>query len=117
MEANVILVRCNKHQKIYGTRIQRMQDGDWWRTWAFPVSEKRAKNEGYDQQEVRGNLFATEEFPGCPYCGAKRFVQCNKCKKLTCWNGAKKLKCEWCGNNMDNIVAATEKFSVSGGDI
>ena len=117
MEANVVLVRCNKNRKIYGTRIQKMSDGDWWRTWSFPVDEKRAKNEGYDQQNIQGNLFATEEFPGCPYCGTKSFVQCNKCRKLSCWNGEKVLKCEWCGNNMNNITAATDKFSVSGGDI
>ena len=117
MEANVVLIRCNNNHKIYGTRIQKMQDGDLWRTWAFPVDEKRAKNDGYDQQTVQGNLFATEEFPGCPYWGSKSFVQCNKCGKLTCWHGEKALKCEWCGNDMNNIVTATEKFSVSGGDI
>ena len=29
----------------------------------------------------------------------------------------KELLCQWCRNNMNNIVTATEKFNVSGGDI
>lgn len=117
MEAVVITGKCAKRSLMYGMRIQKMSDGDWWRTWAFPIDEKRAHNEGYDVTPVQGNLFHTEEYPGCPYCKATSFVQCNKCRKLTCWNGEIKLLCQWCGNNMDNIVTATEKFNVSGGDI
>lgn len=117
MEAAVILVKCSNGKRVYGIRTQKMSDGDWWRTWAFPVDEKRAKNEGYDETKVQGNLYHTEEYPGCPYCGTKNFVQCNKCKKISCWHGETRMTCPWCGNNMDNIVSATEKFHVSGGDI
>ena len=117
MEASVILTKCSKNNGIYGVRIQKMEDGDWWRTWSFPVSENRAKAEGYDQEKIRGNLYCTEHFPGCPYCGTKNFVQCNKCGRLSCWHGEKAMRCSWCGNNMDNIVVATDKFNVSGGDI
>lgn len=117
MEATVILTKCSKNNQLYGVRIQRMEDGDWWRTWSFPVNERRAGKEGYDKEKVRGNLYATKTFPGCPYCGTSSFVQCNKCNKLTCWNGETRMNCMWCGNDMDNIVSATEKFNVSGGDI
>lgn len=117
MEATVILTQCVKSRLLYGVRVQKMKDGDWWRTWSFPIDKKRAKNEGYDKEQVQGNLYCTDEFLGCPYCGTKSFVQCNKCKKLTCWNGEKKLDCPWCGEHLDNIVVATEKFNISGGDI
>ena len=117
MEAAVILAKCPKRKLIYGIRTQKMSDGDWWRTWAFPVDDHKAHSEGYEITKVRGNLYHTEEYPGCPYCGAKGFVQCNECQKISCWNGESRLKCEWCGNDMNNMVSATGKFDVSGGDI
>ena len=116
MEAAVLLAKC-KDKRTYGMRIQRMSDGDWWRTWAFPIDERRANKEGYGVTKAQGNLYVTDEYPGCPYCGTNGFVQCNSCKKLSCIKDEKKLICPWCGNNMDNIVYTTEKFSVTGGDI
>ena len=80
MDAAVILAKCYKTKKMYGMRSQKMNDGDWWRTWAFPIDEKRAR-------------------------------------KLSCWNGETRLTCLWCGNDMNNIATATEKFNLSGGDI
>ncbi len=117
MEAAVLLAKCQRTKKIYGIRTQRMSDGDWWRTWAFPVDESRAHKEGYDATRVQGNLYCTEEYPGCPYCRTKGFVLCNRCKKISCWNGENQLTCPWCENDMNNIVSATEKFDLSGGDI
>lgn len=114
MEANIILIRCNKENKAFGVRVQKMKDGDWYRTWAFKVNARHAKNEGYDTNKVVGNLCATEEYPGCPYCGSKGFVQCGTCKKLTCWNGEESMTCHWCGSTMDNIVTTTDKFTVTG---
>lgn len=117
MEAAVIVARCKKRNQMYGIRTQKMSDGDWWRTWAFSLDEKRAYNEGYDVTKVQGNLYYTEEYPGCPYCGTKSFVQCNICRKLSCYNNEVRMNCLWCGNDMDNIITVTEKFNVSGGDI
>lgn len=117
MEAAVILAKCPKRKLIYGMRTQKLSDGDWWRTWAFPVDEHKANYEGYDVTKVQGNLYHTDEYPGCPYCGTKNFVQCNTCHKISCWGGETRLICEWCGNDMDNIVSSTEKLDVSGGDI
>lgn len=117
MEAVVILAKCTKGNRTYGMRTQKMSDGDWWRTWAFSVDDKRAHKEGYDVTPIQGNLYHTEDYPGCPYCGTMNFVHCNVCHKLTCWNGETRIICPWCGNDMDNIVPATEKFNLSGGDV
>lgn len=117
MNAAVLLAKCSKRNSIYGIRTQQMADGDWWRTWAFPIDEKRAGKEGYDVTSVQGNLYTTKTYPGCPYCGGTNFVQCNSCHKISCWNGEESLKCPWCGTLMTNIVVTTEKFNVSGGDI
>ncbi len=117
IEAAVITAKCSKGKQTYGIRIQKMEDGDWWRTWAFPIDEKRASKESYDATKAQGNLYVTEGYPGCPYCGTKGFVQCGSCHKLSCWNGESRLVCPWCGSEMKEIVSAKEKFDVSGGDI
>ena len=113
MEANVIMCRCGKCSKVYGIRVERMADGDWYRTWAFKLSEKSAGREGFDKTPIRGNLNATLEYPGCPYCGTIGFVQCGYCGRISCWNGESSLNCSWCGKLMENIVDANEKFDVS----
>lgn len=117
MEAAIIVARCQKMKQMYAMRTRKMSDGDWWREWAFPMDERRAHNEGYDITEIHGNLNATEKYPGCPYCGTTGIVQCNQCKRMSCWNGEKRLVCPWCGNNMDNIAVTTEKLNVCGGDM
>lgn len=117
MEATVILTKCPKTRRMFGVRIHKMDDGDWWRTWAFPIEERRAKCEGYDLQEIKGNLYSTDKYPGCPYCGTYGFVQCGHCGKLSCYNGEDSLDCMWCGNEMINIVTAEDGFNVNGGDI
>lgn len=114
MEAKVLVFMCSKTKQPYGVRTQRMEDGDWWRTWAFKVNSQIASNEGYDRNQIQGNLYSTNDYPGCPYCEAKEFVQCGHCQKISCWHHEIVLTCPWCGFKMDNIVSATEKFSVTG---
>lgn len=117
MEAAVIMQMCSRNKRPFGVRTQKMEDHDWWRTWSFVIDERRAQSEGYDVTPVQGNLYATKEYPGCPYCGALNFVQCNRCRKISCWNQETRMNCPWCSNDMNNIVTATEKFNLSGGDI
>ena len=109
MEATIIMARCLKNKKLFGMRVQKMEDNDWWRTWAFEVDERRAAKEGYQATAVEGNLYALDSYPGCPYCGAKEFVRCGTCGRLTCWNQEDKYVCAWCGNSGD-VTPATEKF-------
>lgn len=115
MEANILIVKCPRSKGIFGVRIQKMEDGDWWRTWAFKIRDHQARDEGYMETQVMGNLNAVEEYPGCPYCGTKGFVQCGRCKKISCWKNETSMVCPWCGNEMDSIVTATDKFKVTGG--
>jgi hypothetical protein len=116
MEANVIIIKCSKPNKAFGARVEKMEDGDWWRTWAFNISAKKASSEGYINNSVIGNLYCTEDYPGCPHCGTTGFIQCHKCNKLSCWNNEERLVCPWCGAELDNIVTATDKFNVSVND-
>ena len=59
VEAVVVLMKCTKGNQLYGVRTQKMKDGDWWRTWAFPIDKKRARREGYDITKVNGSMNST----------------------------------------------------------
>ena len=116
MEAAVLVAKCPKHKLLYGIRTQKMNDGDWWRTWAFPIDEKRARREGYDQTIVQGSLNCTEDYPGCPYCKKTGFYECGSCHKIVCYSGESQVVCPWCGSLCENFID-TDSFNFSGGDV
>lgn len=112
MEASVLVMRCGLSKNIFGVRIQKMDTGDWHRTWAFKLNEKLAKREGYEMQSISGSLKETENFPGCPYCGSHSFYQCGTCHKIVCWNGKDmRVTCPWCNVTAD-MGPAIERFTV-----
>ena len=116
VKATVILTKCPSCSGTFGTRIEYIS-GDWYRTWAFKISDSIAKNEGFDKTPVQGSLDAIEGFEGCPYCGTYGFVQCGQCKKLTCWkSGDTSVVCGWCNRKMSNIVSS-DSFDVSGNNM
>ena len=113
MKAEVILMKCPEARRIYGVRVEEWE-GDWYRTWAFPLDEKRASHEGFDKVKIKGNLFPADEYNGCPYCKSVRFVQCERCGKLSCWNNEERITCGWCGLTGD-VTATEEELNVKGG--
>lgn len=113
MEATVVMIKCSKTKKSFGARIEKKSDGDWYRTWAFPIDEHEAATEGYDKTQIKSFLPVTEEYPGCPHCGTHQFTYCHACNKLTCWNGEDYVTCQWCGNS-SRVEIAKDKFDVSG---
>ena len=113
-QANVLLFKCGKANREYGVRVETTRDNDWVRTWAFEIDPQVARNEGFDQNPIRGMLYATDDYPGCPYCSTDYFVQCGKCKKVSCWHEEKRAQCAWCGNVMKRIVMSKTKFNLKG---
>ena len=79
-EASVILAKCAQ-DKLYGIRIEK-RDNDWVRTWAFKLKEETAEKEGFDKINFTGSFYTDEEYPGCPYCGAKKCFVCGNCGKV-----------------------------------
>ena len=115
--AKIIISRCAKTKASFGIRIEQIGI-DWVRTWAFPINEAKAKNEGYDTNKVTGSMQRTVDFPGCPYCGSKGFVHCS-CGKIGCWNAKDgtggeygQYTCPWC--NCKSDIYVSEKFDISG---
>lgn len=103
-KAAVILCRCSsKNSKLFGIRCEKIEKKHWEMTWAFPIDEKKAKHEGYDSVTIKGDLDDTEEYPGCPYCGARSWFICHECGgKLSCldedYDFSRPVTCAWCGD-------------------
>ena len=114
MDAVVILQRCNQNNRIFGSRTEKRGEF-WYRTWAFPINEKRAHSEGYDATAIRGYIVDDPEFPGCPYCGCRGWVRCSGCQHLTCYHGETALPCNWCGVYMSNLTTIDSELDFATG--
>jgi hypothetical protein len=114
LNATVVLARCDKTKRLYGMRVEQ-RGNDWVRTWAFPIDEQKAKNEGFEANKVSGSMQAVDDYPGCPHCGTNGFVLCS-CGKISCWNGGEGTNthtCPWCGQTSKGQDATN--FDVKGG--
>ena len=113
MEATVVLCKCAK-QNTFGIRMEKRGD-DWHRTWAFKIDENRAKKEGFDKTVIKGGMIIDDKYPGCPYCKAYAFFQC-ECGRLNCFKeDTKEVKdgemwdvtCNWCGKKVKVMTSST----------
>ena len=84
MAATIILVKCGKNNKTYGIRVERYSN-EWMSTWAFPIDEAKAKREGFDRNKITGTFRPTRDYPGCPFCGTSKLLQC-ECGRMLCYN-------------------------------
>lgn len=114
MDATVIMAKCKISKEGFGIRAQK-QGSSWLFTWAFQLSDKAAKNEGYDNKNVSGSIGLDGEYPGCPHCGAKSFTQCGGCRKIACYIGnEEQVTCPHCGYT--STVSQAESFDgITGG--
>ena len=113
LEANVVMAKCGKSGLSFGIRIEKRTNNKWYCTWAFPLSDKSASNEGYSNKPVSGEIAFDDEYPGCPHCGNSGWVLCG-CGKLTCWSSSdKKFTCKWCGKTGEVEIA--DRFDLQGG--
>lgn len=110
--ATVVCAKCNKTGKLFGIRTEKKSSG-WTFTWAFPLLEDKALSEGYDRTIINDNIDTSNEYPGCPYCKTKGFIQCG-CGKIMCFDGdATQIICKFCG--MTGTVTSGPWGVVSGG--
>lgn len=93
-----------------------MDNGEWYRTWAFPIDEKRAAGEGYQKNRIESGLPETADYPGCPYCGEKGFFYDGNCGKISCYHGENPFTCPWCERTYTEI-STIDKVPCEGGDI
>ncbi len=118
MRATVILQKCAYTRKTFGIRVQEMEDGEWYKTWAFPIDEASANREGYDKTRINSMLPALPDYPGCPYCGSKGIFYDHNCGgRISCYNGEEAVTCPWCNVTYNELGAMTEKAIFTGGDM
>ena len=108
MNAVILLQKCSQTKKTFANRVEERSTGSWYKNWAFPIKDSRAKKEGYDKGSINGMLYTAEEYPGCPDCGSRSSVRCSTCRRLTCWNGETEMTCQWCGAYMTGIATMTK---------
>lgn len=115
-EARIAMAKCKETKgKLYGVRFQKCLSG-WNYTWAFPMEEKTAKREGYQDTDITGDIQPDTEYPGCPYCGTRYFVVCGNCKHLNCNTKiGEAFTCEWCGTT-GTLVNFEGNGIAAGGD-
>ena len=55
MKAAVILTKCKNDHALFGIRTEQREDGGWYATWAFKVSEQTAEREKFGDTKISGN--------------------------------------------------------------
>ena len=118
MEAKTLLMRCGVHGKLFGVRVEKRY-GEWVRVDTSKLNEDAMNVSAYekDMAFIHGKFGYANGYTGCPYCGAKDFLTCNRpgCKKLTCINwGTKTGQCQWDGHRMFNLVWRPEDMETTG---
>lgn len=97
--ANVVIVmgRCSRNKDSFGIRFEEKLPGQWLADWAFPVKETLGRKEGYDKNEINGDIMLDNTYPGCPHCKDSSFVLCTTCDKVSCYDGtSSSVTCPWC---------------------
>lgn len=114
LDVTIIPAYCRTgKEKMFGIRTEKM-DRTWVMTWTFRMTTHMAVNENYLHNSIGGRIAFSNEYPGCPYCGAQGFYQCGNCKKIICDTGTEsQVTCPGCGavirletsDTFDNIAA------------
>lgn len=99
-EAKIALCMCKEGRRPFGVRFEQYEN-DWMATWAFAIKKDgTAERENYDKTILKGKIRIESDYPGCPYCGSRRFVICSDCGGLNCnTNNDEMFTCEWCGES------------------
>jgi DNA-directed RNA polymerase subunit RPC12/RpoP len=113
-EAVILLCRCPEAKRTIGIRTEQVGKKRWEFTWAFLIKEESASRQGYGNTTISGAIGATEDFNGCPLCGARTFIFCSSCGKGYC-NHSKNghTTCPWCG--AQGMIQEAETVNLAAG--
>lgn len=95
----VVMATCQKTKKPWGITIEKKGAVCEFQ-WAFKISREKAGHEGFDKNSFHGQVNFSNDYPGCPHCGARGFYQCAKCKAIICYpqDIGETAQCPCCGN-------------------
>lgn len=112
-DAFAVTATCEETHKCFGITVDKVHSNLYKFVWSFKIDKEKAKREGYDQVKVRGGIILDSDFPGCPYCGEKRFVVCSSCQKFFCHHGQRHVTCPNCGSSGE--ISIVEQVDLKGG--
>jgi hypothetical protein len=109
----VILAKCQKSKNNFGIRmehhIQKIDNRNvsvWMATWTFKIkTDTDLQNSSIStQQNLEGNFFLSDSYPGCPYCGNKKILICGSCNKPFCSSeNQTEIICPWDNKSMSRV--------------
>ena len=113
-EAFAVMATCERTKQSFGITVDKICSGQYKFVWAFKIDRDKARREGYDMTNVKGNITLDAEYPGCPYCGEKRHIICTSCNKFFCYHGQEYVTCPNCGAS-GNVVSVEQVVLKGGG--
>lgn len=114
-EAFVTMGACSKCKQPFGITVDRAdtRHSEYVFVWSFKINAEQAHREGYDSKNVQGAISFDDDYPGCPYCGEKRFYSCGQCGAIVCWHGDNEVTCPKCGSS--GLVQEAKAINLKGG--
>lgn len=112
-EAFAVMAACEESKQYFGITVDKVCNGRYKFVWPFKIDKERAHREGYDSKNVNGTVELDAEYPGCPYCGEKRFVICSNCHHFFCWHGQSHVTCPNCKSS--GTITNVENINLKGG--
>ena len=110
--AFAIMAVCEETRRFFGITVDEDRWDQYRFVWAFKIDKDKGEKEGYDSKTVTGSVTLDDEYPGCPYCGEKRFYIC-QCGKIVCYHGLPRVTCPNCGRS--GTLERVENIDLKGG--
>lgn len=111
-KAFAIMAVCEESKQYFGITVDEDSKEQYRFVWAFKIDKEKGKREGYESRSVLGSIVLDDYYPGCPYCGEKRFYVC-QCGKIVCYHGQRKVTCPSCGYTGELVTV--DKVDLKGG--
>lgn len=110
-DAFVTMAMCEECKQPFGITVDKVSNGRYMFVWSFKINADKAHREGYDATHVRGDVTEDVNYPGCPYCGTKRWYICNDCGTIVCHHGQSFVTCPKCktSGEITNVKAINIK--------
>ena len=110
--AFAVMAACEETKRFFGITVDEDGPGEYRFIWAFKIDRDKGRKEGYESRTVSGAVTIDDGFPGCPYCGEKRFYIC-ECGKIVCYHGQARVTCPSCG--LSGQLKTVERIDLRGG--
>ena len=103
--------KCCKAHMEFIIRLEHGKGG-WCMVYAYNSdgnsSSGTARNINGELQFNDG-LYVGNDY-ACPHCGNKSIVRCGNCGQISCNDGGKYFRCEYCGNSSEIIGKMTAAY-------